>query len=502
MRRRDLLFFTGLALVLLLPMLALSDEMGGQKKVQAEGVLLDDYYYDDPYYEEYAFDLMYGGGGVEGVIPGSELGIEVETFTTETGFDAWRVVIPGGRPLATPAVGDGLVYIGGGFGSYEFYAFSGESGQAEWMFQTGDDGPTAAVFSQGRVAFNTESCILYVLDARRGHKVWGEWLGDPLMAQPAIQGDYIYMTYPGGDGHHHLTCRKLETGETIWDQPIIGEVITAPIIADGSVYAACLEGTVYRFDAKDGDIVWKEQMNATCAPFVYSGEVYVSQRQEGDETDEYGQVQYEGLARLDSESGSRENDALWQMRKADYLRHSVNARSAYASEQMAADSSVGFSTAPGAAKLEQGQMNVGWGTVSGIWAYQGSRPVVVEGLSYSTAHDALVCTDIETGEVIYEITYQPEGEVLGGRMLTPPSWAGGKLYVGTEDGFIVCFRASDGTELWRVEIGEPIRFQPAVEGGWVYVGTDRGTLIAFNTDDYRATGWAMWGGDSTHNAPN
>jgi len=496
MRRAYLLWIAGLALVLLCPMLAFSDDMGAGKKdyIQETG----DYYGEYPYYPEEPM----GGGGGETVIPGSELGIGVETFTTDSGFDGWRVLIPGGRPLATPAVGDGLVYMGGGFGSYEFYAFDAETGRAEWMFQAGDDGPTAAVYSQGRVAFNTESCILYVLDAQRGNKVWGEWLGDPLMAQPAIQGDYIYMTYPGEDGQHHLTCRKLETGESVWDQPIIGEVITAPVVADGSVYAACLEGTVYRFDARSGEVVWHEQMNATCAPFIYGGQVYVSQREEGEEADEYGQVQYEGLARLDNSSGERENDDLWQRRKADYLRYSINAESAYASEQIAADSAVGFSSAPSSAKLEQGQANLGWGNVSGIWAYQGSRPVVVDGLSYSTAHDALVCTDVETGKVVYEVAYQPEGEVLGGRMLTPPSWAGEKLYVGTEDGYVVCYRASDGTELWRVRVGEPIRFQPVVVKGWVYVGTDRGSLVAFDTGDYWADGWAMWGGDAAHNAPN
>ena len=157
MRRRYLVQIAVFAVVLLLPMLALSDEMGEQKK--EAGVDLTDAGYYDPYYDDYPYpdDPMMGGGGGEAVIPGSELGIEVETFVTEPGFDGWRVVIPGGRPLATPAVGDGLVYIGGGFGSYEFYAFDDENGQAEWMFQAGDDGPTAAVYSQGRVAFNTES---------------------------------------------------------------------------------------------------------------------------------------------------------------------------------------------------------------------------------------------------------------------------------------------------------------------------------------------------------
>jgi len=452
---------------------------------------------DGVWYEQNVF----GGGemGDESVVRGRDLDIAVEGFTTEEGLEGWRVEVPGGRALATPAIGEGLVYIGGGFGSYEFYAFDANNGEAEWLFKAGDDGPTAAVYEQGRVAFNTESCILYVLDAQSGDKVWGEWLGDPLMAQPAIIGDRIVMTYPGNDGHHHLTCRKLETGENIWDRTIIGEVISAPVIAEQSVYAACLEGTVYRFDLDDGELLWEKQMNATSAPFVYDGAVYVSQREEGEGEDDYGQLQYEGLARLDVKSGVRENEELWSRRQADYLRHSQNVEGGYYAEQVDADASVGFSYAPETAKLSQGMDNLGWGSVMGIWAFQGSRPVVIDDLSYASQDDIVVCTDIDSGEVNWEYEYKPEGERLGGRLLTPPSVAGDKLYFGTEDGYLLCLSMDDGDEQWRIPVGEPIRFQPAIEGGWLYVGTDRGTLVGLNLNDRSATGWAMWGGSATHN---
>ena len=36
-------------------------------------------------------------------------------FTTPDGrFTGWKTAIPGGRPLATPAVVDGLLFLGGG----------------------------------------------------------------------------------------------------------------------------------------------------------------------------------------------------------------------------------------------------------------------------------------------------------------------------------------------------------------------------------------------------
>jgi predicted component of type VI protein secretion system len=41
----------------------------------------------------------------------------------------WKVTIPGNRPLATPAIANGRVFVGGGFGSHEFYAFSAKTGE-------------------------------------------------------------------------------------------------------------------------------------------------------------------------------------------------------------------------------------------------------------------------------------------------------------------------------------------------------------------------------------
>jgi outer membrane protein assembly factor BamB len=116
----------------------------------------------------------------------SQNDMKPEIVTFDSGRTGWRLQIPGNRPLATVAYDDGLIFVGGGYGSYEFYAVNAQTGEIAWVFKTGDDGPTAAVVRRGYVVFNTESCIIYVLRARTGEKVWEKWLGDPLMSQPAL----------------------------------------------------------------------------------------------------------------------------------------------------------------------------------------------------------------------------------------------------------------------------------------------------------------------------
>src|SRR4051812_19152961 len=90
------------------------------------------------------------------------------------GRRGWKVSLPGNHPLATPAVVDGRVYLGGGFGSYEFYALNALTGEVVWQYQTEDDGPTAAAVAAGCVVFNTESCELEVLTVA-GQRLWKQW---------------------------------------------------------------------------------------------------------------------------------------------------------------------------------------------------------------------------------------------------------------------------------------------------------------------------------------
>jgi Ca-activated chloride channel family protein len=200
--------------------------------------------------------------------PGHDL--QPAAFKTADGREGWVVRIPGGRPLATPAYANGHLFVGGGYGSHEFYAFDAKTGRMVWKTNTGDDGPTAAVVEGGLVAFNTESCTLVVVDEQTGKMVWQEWLGDPLMSQPAVSKGRLYMAYPGnGGGHaqnvaphavqsaammhgvpkpvqsaqqkegqqteevgsHRLLCADLKTGRHIWEHAISSDVISAPVVS-------------------------------------------------------------------------------------------------------------------------------------------------------------------------------------------------------------------------------------------------------------------------------
>jgi outer membrane protein assembly factor BamB len=423
----------------------------------------------------------------------------------EGGLRGWKVTIPGSRPLATPAVAGGRVFLGGGFGSYEFYALDAATGGVAWQHQTTDDGPTAAVVCDDYVVFSTESCELEVLTVE-GRAVWKHWLGDPLMSMPAVGGGRVFAAYPDsrGDHQHYLAAFDLPTGRQLWKQRIEGEIITAPVLAEDCVYLATLDGTLSCFRQQCGTELWKEAKNATSAPLVWKGQCYFGQREEmppqsaGDRPSE--QAEYVAARGQGAQAATVQFACTGT--PAAYLDHAKRMRgSPHYVESALADAAVGFAFHKGDAKMTQAMYNLGKGHISEVWSHQGSKPFVWRGRLYSALGDALHCVDPETRAPHWKRTLRerPAGQELLDGTLTPPAIANGKLFLGTFDGEVCCLSAWSGDQIWSVRVGEPILFQPAVAGGRVFVSTQAGSLFCLETGDAGDDGWLMWGAGPDHN---
>jgi outer membrane protein assembly factor BamB len=415
----------------------------------------------------------------------------------------WCATLPGQHPLATPAILDGRVFLGGGFGSYEFYALDAATGSLAWQYQTTDDGPTAAVAWDGYVVFATESCELEVLRVD-GQPVWKKWLGDPLMSMPAVGNGRVYASFPDsrGDRRHYLSAFDIRSGDEVWRSCIDAEVITAPVLANDFVYLTNLEGTLFCFREQDGATAWRSPKEATSSPMVWKGECYFSRRREETkgpaEKRERYQTEHVAARGLQPDSATRTYTGT--VRAADYLDHAKRMRGSpqYQASAMK-DAAVGFGAHKGDAKMYQAMQHLGKGHVHEVWSYQGSKPFIYRDRLYSALGNTLFCLDPVSQSVYWKKQLGPEGTASLDNALTPPTTVNGKLFLGSIYGDVYCFSAASGDELWRFPIGEPVMFQPAVVGGRIYVPTDGGHLYCLETGDACDDGWTMWGGTSAHN---
>ena len=450
-------------------------------------------------------------------LPAPTRDLEPASFNTPDGKTGWVLRLPGNRPIATPAYADGMLFVGGGYGSHEFYAVDADTGKIIWKIQTGDDGPTAAVVADGMVAFNTESCTLVIVDERRGRVIWQEWLGDPLMSQPAIDKGVLYMAHPAATGRaakptefhprpatpggsHRLLAADLSTGRHIWEQEIAGDVITAPVVSDGAVYFTTLAGISYALNAADGSVVWVKANAATSAPVVANGQLYETRKAQA------GKNTVEGLARVDAKKGEARDRELIAQSAADYLKAGSGGGVALAAPKVKElDSSVGFSAAPATASLAVANDAVGVNSVVGAWAYQGSRAALSKGQILNAQGNYINSVRASDGKQSWQTEVVGAPSVVGaraaasGQIFSPPAVGRDYLYLAGAGGYLVSVRQSDGGVGFSYAMKAPIAFQPALANGNVYAGTADGRLICLKTGIKDADGWYAWGGNSQHN---
>ena len=438
-------------------------------------------------------------------------GLKPASFHTSDGREGWVVRVPGSRPIATPAYADGMLFVGGGYGSHEFYAFNANSGEVAWKMTTSDDGPTAAVVEGGYVAFNTESCTVIVVEEKSGKVIWQEWLGDPLMSQPAISNGRLFIVYPAGQRNHKeqpqaakilkngerdymLLAVDLKTGHHLWEQGIPTDVISAPVVKGDSVYVTCFDGTSFAFDAEHGKVLWRKKGSATSAPIAVGDQVILTRKEQ------HGQAQYEGLARVDATKGDDKDKELLARGRADYLAEGEGRGSNLAVQaQKSLDSSVGFATAPAAAKIASAGKNVGVNSVVGGWAYQGSRPAHNGGSIFNAQGKYLNSVSTKDGKAQWQAEVYGKSVSEQSQVFSPPSLGREYMYLASAAGNLVSVRQKDGQVGFAYSFKKPMVFQPALVNGNVYVGTGDGLLICLKTNEKDADGWYEWGGNAQHN---
>ncbi|MEI7765960.1 MAG: PQQ-binding-like beta-propeller repeat protein [Phycisphaerae bacterium] len=144
------------------------------------------------------------------------------------------------------------------------------------------------------------------------------------------------------------------------------------------------------------------------------------------------------------------------------------------------------------------------GEVQTTAAYNGplSAPVIAGGLILVSEPDAhrLHARDATSGKPVWTAT-------VGGRIDTPPTIAGGRVYAGSRDGWVTCFDLASGQIVWRFCAARNARQIGAwgqVESAWPVHGTvvvANGTVII--TAGYHPDadgGMLVWGLDATSGA--
>ena len=365
----------------------------------------------------------------------------------------WVTRIPESVQLPAVAYGDGRIYVSGGFESTSFYALDATTGTIQWATTAlEDNGPTAAIFEDDRVVFNTESCTLFALDAKTGKRLWHRFLGDPTLAQIAVADGLVFSAHPA-EGGQELSAYRVKNGAWVWSRYVGSELLAAPVIHGDSVYASTTGGMTYRFERATGKRVWQKPLRATTAPWVAGDELYVTRKKAG-----------------------KEQQVVVAAATGEIMREHDTASGSYAAD-----------VPQGIADWKQ------------VWAFEGSRPVVDRGVRYVAMGGELRATDAATGELLWHRRYalaKAEQRALGSVAL-----AGSQIVVATRDGTLFGLDVDTGYTLWSYDIGHKVIAEPVIAKGWVYATTQDGYVVALSVGDPSLDGWHMFGGNPRHDGP-
>ena len=173
----------------------------------------------------------------------------------KSGKKLWQRKI-GNLNASSPAFAKGRLYIATLSG--HITSLNAENGKVRWRRSIGSRSESSPIVIKGRVYFGSESGKVFALRARDGKTVWTYDSGGAVKGAPAYDGSKLYFGDYGGS----VTALNLQ-GKQVWKTGTqgrsfgrVGRVYSTPAVKYGRVYVGSLDGRVYSFVARTGQLAW------------------------------------------------------------------------------------------------------------------------------------------------------------------------------------------------------------------------------------------------------
>jgi len=332
----------------------------------------------------------------------------------------------GGPIRSTPAVVDGVLYVGSGDGN--FYALDAKSGDERWRFRTGGGITSSPAVAAGNAFFSSRDGFLYAVDTRTGRLRWrfrlGKDLGDSnywdyYLSSPIVFGQTLFAG--GGDGHLHAL--DIRNGKVRWRFATGARVRATPAVSGDNVVIATMNGYVYAVGAKDGMQRWKFATQGASNKFEDNGNDTTSI----------------------SASPSISNGVV-----------TVGGRDGFA---------YGINLADGSLRWRITHDGSSWILATAI----------EDGVVYIASGSALIvqAADLKSGAEKWR-------HKTGGAVFSSLTIVGDVLYFADLAGNIEAIDKATGARRWIYSLTDRVFSTPVVADGVVYCGADDGTLTALD----------------------
>lgn len=205
----------------------------------------------------------------------------------QTGQEKWQFKLPFQATtfsfeslvfLSSPAVADGVVYIGGSDGN--LYAVDASSGEFLWHFKTTKNmALTSPAIDEGILCVYSSDGYLYALDLTIRQQLWKFEIGalSSLLFPsftPAIAKGKVYIT----SGDNILYCLDIHSGDSLWTFKAANHLLYQPAVAEHILCVGSSEGLFYALDLDTAQPLWTFKtgdFRYWSSPVIADGIVYL-----------------------------------------------------------------------------------------------------------------------------------------------------------------------------------------------------------------------------------
>ncbi len=217
----------------------------------------------------WSFPVGFGGPGTSPAVANGVVYVgALYALNARTGAVIWSDGIGG----ASATLADGVIYLGS---VDEDFAVNARDGSPVWQTHLGYATASSMAFANGLVYFGTTNGVLYALNASDA----SDRICEPRQpgwgySSPAVVSGVVYV----GSSYGVAAVNAINNCEVLWSYTIGGPVrYSSPAVADGAVYVGSDGGNIYALNASTGALLWSYTTGGLVAssPAVANGVVYV-----------------------------------------------------------------------------------------------------------------------------------------------------------------------------------------------------------------------------------
>jgi len=206
----------------------------------------------------------------------------IYALNSSTGELIWNYTIDGADVKSSPAVSDGMVFVGshadvsyvnpGSTIPGRIYALNASSLQMSpserliWNYTTkslcdegsGEGQYPCSIFSSpavfgDMVFFGSNDNHVYALNKSSGNLIWNYSTGDDIRSSPAVAYDMVFI----GSMDGKIYALNKSSGNLIWNYSVGAvDIVSSPAVANNIVYIGGGNNNIYVLNASTGKLIW------------------------------------------------------------------------------------------------------------------------------------------------------------------------------------------------------------------------------------------------------